>query len=216
MKKLFIFDMDFTLIDCSPAILKCSGYAFARLGYTNIAPEDMLKTVGLTLRDSYTAVTGDSEPRNRDEFYKLYEEMSAGETIKSTVMLPGAVELLRRIKQNGCLVAVVSTKHRARITGILKRFALDDCVAFTAGADDVDIEKPHPEGVLRALKTLNTSRSEAAYVGDSATDAQTARNSGIDFYGVLTGPMTREQFSAMGEEQVFDDLFRLSEYIFGR
>ena len=55
------------------------------------------------------------------------------------------------------------------------------------GGEDVKAPKPSPEGVLFALEHLGSTPEETLYIGDSTVDAETARNAGVDFAGVLNG-----------------------------
>ena len=44
--------------------------------------------------------------------------------------------------------------------------------------------KPRPDGLLKCINELGVKRSEAVFIGDMISDAQTAINAGVDFIGV--------------------------------
>src|SRR5207244_13327656 len=52
-------------------------------------------------------------------------------------------------------------------------------------SDDVARNKPHPDGILRALELLDARPDEAAYVGDSPFDVEAAKRAGV--YAVAVG-----------------------------
>ena len=64
--------------------------------------------------------------------------------------------------------------------------------------------KPAPDGPLRALKLLNVGRDQAIYVGDSPTDVETARNSGLPCLAVSWGFRSRDQLARAGARYIID------------
>ena len=55
------------------------------------------------------------------------------------------------------------------------------------GGDSFEKKKPDPSGALAILKDLGVAASEAAMVGDSDVDIQTARNAGMVAVAVTYG-----------------------------
>ena len=56
--------------------------------------------------------------------------------------------------------------------------SLADRFGVVVGGDEVEQQKPAPDGVLLACKSLRVNPASAAYVGDSPSDLQAARSSG--------------------------------------
>ena len=69
--------------------------------------------------------------------------------------------------------------------------------------------KPDPEGLLAAIERLGGSPSGSLYVGDSVTDAETARRAGVPFAAVLNGVTPREAFKDYPAYRILDDLDEL-------
>ena len=68
-------------------------------------------------------------------------------------------------------------------------------------SDDVERNKPHPDGILRALELLGARPEEAAYVGDSPFDVEAARRAGVHSVAVGWGGIhTREKLEAAGPD----------------
>ena len=96
------FDFDYTLGDSTPAIAEGYRRGFAALGLPEPAVEQVRTTVGMTLEDGYTYLTGDADPAHQAEFHRLFASSvganAQGEDrklmVEGTVLLPGAVELL--------------------------------------------------------------------------------------------------------------------------
>jgi phosphoglycolate phosphatase/AHBA synthesis associated protein len=57
-------------------------------------------------------------------------------------------------------------------TGLLEHFGV------VVAGDQVDRQKPHPDGVLRACERLGVPAQAAAYVADAPIDLEAARRAG--------------------------------------
>ena len=103
---------------------------------------------------------------------------------------PGLIQRERWIARPGVLERLHSRFEFGIFTGrlrfeadlTLERFA--SALRFDAivAADDVEHQKPHPEG-LRKIAALDTERP-LIYVGDTVDDARAARAAGVPFIGV--------------------------------
>ena len=99
----------------------------------------------------------------------------------------------KELKKRGARVGIISTKYRFRILSYLEEYLPKDFLDIVVGGEDVKAPKPSPEGVLFALEHLGSTPEETLYIGDSTVDAETARNAGVDFAGVLNGMTTAEE-----------------------
>ena len=64
-------------------------------------------------------------------------------------------------------------------------------------SDDVEHNKPYPDGILRALELLDAQPGEAAYVGDSPFDVEAAKRAGVHAVAVGWGGIhPRERLEA--------------------
>ena len=114
--------------------------------------------------------------------------------VARTEMLSGVPAALRSLRERGLTLGVVSTKYRYRIEAILDRLGTRDLFASIVGGEDTASHKPDPEGLLRVLESLETSETEAVYVGDHVVDAEAAERASLAFVGVLTGTTTEDEF----------------------
>ena len=90
---------------------------------------------------------------------------------------------------------IVSTKFRYRIDSLLARDDLSHLFDIIIGGEDVEREKPDPTGLSVAVDRLGAPADSTLYVGDSVTDAETAKRAGVPFAAVLTGTTEAEAFS---------------------
>ena len=62
------FDFDYTLGDATPSILAGFAYGLDQLGWPAPDADEIRRTVGYPLEESYTKLTGDRDPIHREQF----------------------------------------------------------------------------------------------------------------------------------------------------
>jgi len=197
-----IFDFDYTLGDSTGGIVLSANYALERLGEPARSYEEIKKTIGLSLKETYKTLTGNTEEAFAERFSDLFKEKADEVMVPNTELYPGVKEMLRNLQENGYRTGIVTTKFQYRIHNILQKFDATDLIDVIVGAENVTAVKPNPEGLLLAIKQLGVAKEEVLYVGDSFVDAQTAERAGIKFAGVLTGTTTKEEFEKYPHESI--------------
>lgn len=190
-----LFDFDYTLGDTTEGILACLRFGLERLGFPPAPREEMRMTIGLSLSDTLERLTGCADPGVCLEFARLFMEKADEVMVASASLYPGALPLLRALRDKGIATAIVTSKGSFRIEAILEKFGASELVDVIVGSDMVEREKPHPEALLRALELLHIGAEDAIYIGDSAVDAACARSAGVAFVGVTTGTTTAEELA---------------------
>jgi phosphoglycolate phosphatase len=189
-----LFDFDYTLADSSQGVIDCIGYALRTLGLPPVSDAAACRTIGLSLAETLTALSGPQPARTSGHFARLFVERADQVMAGKTQLFPAVPEIVGRLGEQGLSLGIVSTKYRRRIEGILERDGLLDCFEVIVGGEDVCRHKPDPESLLLALDRLGVSPGKALYVGDSVTDALAAQRAGVPFVAVLSGTTPREAF----------------------
>ena len=194
MIKAVIFDFDYTLGDSTNGIVLSVNYALEQLDHSVRDIAEIRKTIGLSLKDTYSVLTSRCDVSEAEQFSRLFKEKADEVMVVNTEIYNGVKDVLKKLKKKGYKTGIVTTKFHYRIEQILNKFEANELIDIIVGADDVKIEKPDPEGLWCAMEHLNLEKDNVLYVGDSLVDAQTAENAGVDFIGVLTGTTTRQEF----------------------
>jgi phosphoglycolate phosphatase len=189
------FDFDYTLGDATDCIVEGFRYAFERMGLPAPEREAVRTTIGMTLENAYTLLTGDTDPQRQAQFHALYVEKANPLQVQGTRLFPGCRALLDWLSGEGIVTAIVSTKRRQVIEEILAHQGLSHQVAFVVGGGDVKHYKPHPDSALLALEQAGVPRQRVLFVGDTVIDAETARRAGLDFAAVCNGTTPADAFS---------------------
>ena len=170
--------------------------------YLTVTDEAIKRTIGKTLEESFSILTGITDPAQLEAFRQEYRLEADVHMNVNTRLFPDTLSTLKELKKRGARVGIISTKYRFRI---LPKDFLDIIV----GGEDVKAPKPSPEGVKFALEHLGSSPEETLYIGDSTVDAETAQNAGVDFAGVLNGMTTAEELRVYPHKIIMQNLGEL-------
>lgn len=209
MIRAFLFDFDYTLGDTTQGILTCIGYALEKLGFPPADREAARRTIGLSLPAALERLTGCAQEAAGREFSRLFMEKADEVMVASAALYPETLPLLTALKAGGSATAIVTTKARFRIEGILDKYGARELVDVIVGSDTVSREKPDPEALNTALALMHIPAAEAIYIGDNTVDAACARSAGVAFAGVLTGTTARRELEEYPHLFIARDLGQL-------
>lgn len=205
----YLFDFDYTLADSSKGIVICFRNVLERHRHTGISDEQIKRTIGKTLVDSFSILTGIGDEAILEEYRKEYVKEADRFMTANTRLFPETVSVLQALKEKGANIGIISTKYRYRIMELAKDNIPEGIIDLIVGGEDVKTAKPSPEGVFLALKNLGTDKDTTLYIGDSIVDAETAQAAGMDFAGVLHGATTAEELEAYPHVAIMKDLTEL-------
>lgn len=180
MYKLYIFDLDGTLLDSDRMLLE----TFREL-YKDFRPnyfpsdEHIYSFSGPQITETLRKEFPDLDQKFMLEKYREYSTKNYD---KYVTLYPGAYELLKNMKNKGINFAIVTNKHRYATNYSYKICGVEDLDIFTVCADEVKHLKPRGDGILQCLVHFGiTDKHEVIYIGDGQIDYETAQNAGVDF-----------------------------------
>jgi phosphoglycolate phosphatase len=207
--RVVAFDLDGTLADTSPDLAAALNHALGRLGRPHVPPGEVRHLVGhgaKALLRKGLAASGAADEALVEEGYPYFLDHYAANICVGTRPYSGMEAALDALAGRGAALALCTNKP-ARLTRLLlaalgwqKRFA-----AIVAG-DTLAVKKPDPAPLHEAIARAGGGR--AAFVGDSITDADTARAAGVPFVAVSFGYSDRAA-SQLGAQAVIDDYTEL-------
>lgn len=206
--RAILFDLDGTLLDSVPTIIKVTRETLESMGI-RIDDVTLRHAIGIPLKAQARRFAPGQEQRFLDDYRAAY----LPHVNEDSRLFPGTLEMLADLRARGCLTAVVTSKNmrgtsRAiELTGMTGMF---DCVVT---ADDVERHKPDPEPVRKAMAELGVSAEECVYVGDSAFDVDMAQRAGVMMIAVSWGARTREELLLICPDGVVDSWEALPRWL---
>ena len=198
----YLFDMDGTLLDTLADLTAAVNHTLEQYGYPRRTIEQVRKGLGNGAVKLMAAMLpqGEETPGFAD-IMRDYRAWYQAHACVETCPYPGVPEMLERLRQRGCKVAIVSNKPHGAACELAERFFPG---VPTFGESPETPRKPAPDMVFHALTALGAGKEGAVYVGDSEVDVQTARNAGLPVIGVAWGFRGREALAAAGAETIVD------------
>lgn len=207
----YLFDFDYTLADSSRGIVICFRNVLERHGFHQVDDHTIKRTIGKTLPESFSILTGITDADTLETLRKEYVKEADRHMSINTRLFPETVKVLQTLKAKGSAIGIISTKYRYRILELSGKAFPEGFFDIIVGGEDVKTSKPSPEGLNLAIERLKADKATTLYVGDSTVDAETARNAGVDFAGVLHGMTTREELAVYPHVSIADTLEMLAE-----
>ena len=202
--KAVIFDLDGTLLNTIEDLTLCFNSVIKKHGFPVFTVDEYKLLVGngaenvirkIIPRDK---VTEDLVKECLSEFKAVY---GAGCQIH-TKPYPDIEQLLLALEERGIKYAVLSNKpHEATQQCIQYYFP---AIPFhnVMGKKEDTFLKPDPQLTLQILKDMQVSPEKSVFLGDTATDMQTAVNAGIFPVGALWGFRSKEELVGAGAKKL--------------
>jgi len=122
--------------------------------------------------------------------------------------LPGAIELLARLRESGIVHGIATSGRRPEIDASLDALRVPpDMVVVERG--DVLRAKPEPDLFLACQERLGVAIADCYVVGDAVWDLLAARRAGMLSVGLLTGGYGEDELRAAGAFRVYRDAAEL-------
>ena len=194
MKKVFIFDLDGTLLDTLGDLAASVNYALRTHGMPEHSIDDVRRFVGNGVRKLMERAVPDGVTNpDFEAAFSTFRQHYMAHSLDTTKPYDGIPEALEALKAEGCRLAVVSNKMMAATQALCRHF-FPDTIEVAIGEDEAHgiRKKPSPDTVFAALQSLGVGKDEAVYVGDSDVDIETAANAGLPCVSVLWGFRDRD------------------------
>lgn len=191
---LILFDLDGTLTQSDPGIIRCVRDTLVKLGYPVPEGAVLRKFIGppltVSLRE-YCGITGEPAMRFVDEYRNIYNN---GGVYEANVF-DGIFPLLKKLRQAGYRLAVATSKPQNAAELVTDHFQLTPCFDMVSGSSE-DEKGSKLLVIQHAMEKLSSSPRRTLMIGDTRFDAEGAKLAGTDFLGALYGYGTREEMEA--------------------
>ena len=190
MNKKFtiLFDLDGTLVDTAPDLMRAHNHVMKRFGYPTKSTEEIRNLVG----QGAGAMLGRSIwGQAKKEFGKIEDEKIKKEMVTEFIdfygknivneskLIKGVKDFLVWAKKKEILMAVCTNKQEHLSIDLLKKIGIYDFFEYVAGHNTFDYCKPDPRHLTSVIEILDGDIKKSLMIGDSETDANAAKEAGI-------------------------------------
>lgn len=216
-----IFDLDGTLADTSADLLAAANATFALAGLgAPLDPGDTLTAFqgGRAMLRAGSARLGlgwDEGEVNR--WYPRLLDAYRDGIDRRTVLYPGAVAAVERLRARGDRVGICTNKPDDLAELLLTRLRVRDLFMSMVGAWTLPVAKPDPAPLRLAVERAGGDMARALLVGDTITDRRTGTAAGVPVVLVTFGPLGRsiETLAPEGLLDHFDGLDAVVDRLLG-
>lgn len=176
-QKILICDYDGTIMDTSESIIAGMIFTFGKLR-PDIAVDSKTArtTIGKSLNDSFDIISnGKMTEEEKIAATQLYRENHSNFSEEFSKPFECIDIELRKAKDNGVKLYVVSNKGEKALHSDLKRFGMLDLFEKILGDESAKEKKPNPEVFERNIKERVEDNAELFVFGDTEIDIKFAQ-----------------------------------------
>ena len=186
MKQKFtiLFDLDGTLVDTAPDLMRAHNHVMKKFGYPTKSTEEIRNLVG---KGAGAMIGRSIWGQAKKEFGKVNDEKVKKEMvtefvdfygkniINESTLINGVKEFLNWCINQNISMAVCTNKQEHLSNDLLKKIGIYDYFEYVAGSDTFDYCKPDPRHLTSVVEILDGDIKKSIMIGDSETDANAAK-----------------------------------------
>ncbi|MEM2009714.1 MAG: HAD family hydrolase [Thermosphaera sp.] len=184
--KAIIFDLDGTLVDSVPLILKCYSEGLSKHGITPVK-EKILALMGLPTLNVVLELVGGNINVRIEEVIKDIFDCFSRTWMNELRLYPGIEEVLNKLREKGYKLGIVTSSEQEHAEIMLDFFKLKKYFDIVQGRVDHLKPKPYPDMILYVLNQLKVESENALYVGDTFHDCVASAKANVKFILVERG-----------------------------
>ncbi len=213
MYRVILFDLDGTLTDSGEGIMKSVQYAIEKLGMETPSLEELRCFVGPPLMEQFMTFCHIPEEQGR-KAVEYYRERYSIVGLYENVPYEGIQTTLAKLKAQGYVLGVASSKPEYFVEKILKHFSMDQYFDAVVGSELSGQRTRKSEVVEEALRRLgcDQKREEVILVGDRKYDVLGARDMGIDCIAVSYGYGSWEELNEVRPAVIVSSVKELEDF----
>lgn len=191
--RTIVFDLDGTLADTGADLVAAANAALAEAGHG--APLDPVADRATALRGGASMLRLGLERARGGwadaEVSALYDPLLShyGRSIAvESRLYPGAADAVTALRRDGWRTAICTNKPEGLAEALMAALGARGLFDALVGADTLPVRKPDPAPYRAAVERAGGDPARSLMVGDTATDAETARATGVPLALVTFGP----------------------------
>ena len=220
-KFTILFDLDGTLVDTAPDLMRAHNHVMKKFGYPTKSTEEIRNLVG---KGAGSLIGRSIWGQAKKEFHsvddlKIKDEMSkefinyyGQHIISESTLIAGVKEFLIWGKKQNISMAVCTNKQEHLSNDLLKKIGIYEFFEYVAGSDTFDYCKPDPRHLTSIVEILDGDVKKTIMIGDSETDANAAKAADIPVI-LLENGYTEKNTNEIYHNHLVKDFINLEKIV---
>ena len=163
-KFTILFDLDGTLVDTAPDLMKAHNYVMKKFGYKTKTTDEIRAIVGKGARTLIgRSIWGQAkkefskiEDQNvKDEMVKEFIDYYGKNIINESKLINGVEEFLKWCSSKKISMGVCTNKQEHLAIDLLKKIKIYNYFEYVAGGNTFEVCKPDPKHLTNIVEILN-------------------------------------------------------------
>ena len=202
-KKLIGYDLDGTLADTRQDIVLGVQFMLKEMNKPVLSAQEIERCVGEGLHHLVAMASGENDPRILEKGARLLRKYYEKHLLEHTCLYPQAQKLLNRFSDR--IQIVITNKPEPFTSQILEGLGIMPYLKGVFTGEKGIPRKPDPAALLLSMKEHQIDAQDVLWIGDSAVDAQTGKQAGVETVLVRHGFSSEYSLDQLGADYVIDD-----------
>ena len=220
-KLTVLFDLDGTLIDTAPDLMNAHNHVMKKFGYETRSTDEIRNLVG---KGAASMIGRSMWNQAKNELKKIDDEEIKSLMVKEFIdyygknianeskLIKGVSKFLVWCKSNNISMAVCTNKTEHLAVDLLKRIEIYDYFEYVAGYNTFEYCKPDPRHLTSVVEILQGDVKKTIMVGDSETDAESAKAANMPFI-LIEGGYTDKNPDEIYHNHLIKDFINLEKLV---
>ena len=216
-----LFDLDGTLIDTAPDLMNAHNHVMKKFGYETRSTDEIRNLVG---KGAESMIGRSMWNQAKKELKKIDDKEIKSQMVKEFIdyygknianeskLIKGVEEFLVWCKKNSISMAVCTNKTEHLAIDLLKQIKIYDYFEYVAGYNTFEYCKPDPRHLTNVVEILQGDVKKTIMVGDSETDAESAKAANMPFI-LVEGGYTDKSPSEIYHNYLVKDFINLDKLV---
>jgi len=220
-KFTILFDLDGTLVDTAPDLMKAHNHVMKKFGYKTKTTDEIRTIVGKGARTLIgRSIWGQAkkefskiEDQNvKDEMVKEFIDYYGKNIINESKLVNGVEEFLKWCSSKKISMGVCTNKQEHLAIDLLKKIKIYNYFEYVAGGNTFEVCKPDPKHLTNIVEILNGDLKKTLMIGDSENDTIPAKEASIPVI-LLDNGYTEKNVSEIYYDHLVEDFIGIEKIV---
>ena len=216
-----LFDLDGTLVNTAPDLMRAHNYVMKKYGYSERDLSDIKKLAGRGSKVMLTKsmhemaeLTGKIKKTDNivEEMTKEFVNFYSKNIAKESTLKNGVLDFLTWCKKNSISMGVCTNKQEHLSIDLLKKIKIYHFFDYVAGGNTFNHNKPNPKHLTDTIEILDGDINKTLMIGDSETDSNASKAANIPFVLIEDG-YTEKKINEIHHDHLIKDFIGLDKIV---